>query len=72
MDRPIMAYKFALIVYIIEKQNDLLAHSDTRYVRTLWNSITKHIMQRIVISASDYMECNLVYQQTIYYNIMII
>ena len=57
-----MALKFALIVYIMENKNDLLTHSDTRYVRTLWNSITKHIMQRIVISASDYKECNLVYQ----------
>ena len=56
-----MAYKFALIVYIMESKNDLLTHSDARYVRTLWNSITKHIMQRI--SARDYKECNLVYQQ---------
>ena len=55
--------------YIGANKNDLLTHSDTRYVRTLWNSITKHIMQRASASASasasDYKECNLVYQQTI-------
>ena len=51
--------------YIGANKNDLLTHSDTRYVRTLWNSITKHIMQRASASASDNKECNLEYQQTI-------
>ena len=32
MDRPIMAYEFALIVYIMEKKTHLLTHSDTRYI----------------------------------------
>ena len=42
------------------------------HILTLSNSTTKHIMQRIVISASGYKECNLVYKQTIDHNIMII
>ena len=42
-----LLYKY-LINFLNINDTILLTHSDTRYVRTLWNSITKHIMQRIV------------------------
>ena len=54
MDRPIMAYKFALIVYIMEIKNDLLTHSDTRYVRTLFRGANTHAYGMILAHLTCY------------------